>query len=127
EKDLYSRYRNGAEFAKDLAAVRYKILDDSYVPPDTSRFARLRKVAFFTEFEDVELWEVLRICSWRKVDKHVTLIREGDTDQRFGIVLDGSVELSVDGRRVAELGHGEVFGAQAWLDHLEHKHSMSVV
>ena len=39
----------------------------------------------------------------------------------------GSVELSVDGRRVAELGHGEVFGAQAWLDHLEHKHSMSVV
>lgn len=127
EKDLYSRYRNGAEFAKDLAAVRYKILDDSYVPPDTSRFARLRKVAFFTEFEDVELWEVLRICSWRKVDKHVTLVREGDTDQRFGIVLDGSVELSVDGRKVMELGHGEVFGAQAWLDHLEHKHSMSVV
>ena len=25
EKDLYSRYKNGAEFAKDLAAVRYQI------------------------------------------------------------------------------------------------------
>lgn len=27
EKDLYSRYRNGAEFAKDLSTVRYQILD----------------------------------------------------------------------------------------------------
>ena len=27
EKDLYSRYRNGAEFAKDLSTVRYQMLD----------------------------------------------------------------------------------------------------
>ncbi|HQZ01018.1 MAG TPA: protein kinase [Thauera sp.] len=127
EKDLYSRYRNGAEFAKDLAAVRYKILDENYVAPDTGRFAQLRKLAFFTEFEDVELWEVLRISSWRKVERHVSLVREGDSDQRFGIVLDGSVELSIEGRRVIELGVGEVFGAQAWLDHIEHRHMMSVV
>lgn len=127
EKDLYSRYRNGAEFAKDLAAVRYRILDESYVQPDTSRFARLRKLAFFTEFEDVELWEVLRISSWRRVEQHVSLIREGDNDQRFGVVLEGEVELSIEGRRVMALGQGEVFGAQAWLDHLEHRHMMSVV
>ena len=127
EKDLYSRYRNGAEFAKDLAAVRYKILDENYVAPDTSRFARLRRLAFFTEFEDVELWEVLRISSWRQVERHVALVREGDSDQRFGVVLEGSVELSIEGRRVMELGAGEVFGAQAWLDHLEHRHMMSVV
>lgn len=127
EKDLYSRYRNGADFAKDLAAVRYKILDDKYVPPDTQRFTQLRKLAVFTEFEDVELWEVLRICSWRKVDEHVTLMREGASDQRFGIVLDGRVEESIDGRRVIQLGVGELFGVQAWLDHLEHRHMMTVV
>ena len=127
EKDLYSRYRNGAEFAKDLAAVRYKILDENYVAPDTSRFARLRRLAFFTEFEDVELWEVLRISSWRQVERHVSLMREGESDQRFGVVLEGSVEVSIEGRRVVELGVGEVFGAQAWLDSLEHRHMMSVV
>ncbi|ATE62609.1 serine/threonine-protein kinase [Thauera sinica] len=127
EKDLYSRYKNGAEFAKDLAAVRYKILDDSYVPPDTQRFNQLRKLAFFTEFEDVELWEVLRICSWRQVDKNIALVREGEADQRFAIVLDGRVELSVGGRKVAELGRGEVFGEQAWIDSIEHRHMLSVV
>ncbi|WP_418648482.1 protein kinase domain-containing protein [Thauera butanivorans] len=127
EKDLYSRYRNGAEFAKDLAAVRYQILDENYVPPDISRFMQLRKLAFFTEFEDVELWEVMRISSWRKVGQHTSLVKEGDNDQRFGIVLDGTVELSVEGRRVMELGAGEVFGAQAWLDQLEHRHMLSAV
>jgi CRP-like cAMP-binding protein/tRNA A-37 threonylcarbamoyl transferase component Bud32 len=127
EKDLYSRYRNGAEFAKDLAAVRYQILDENYVPPDAARFAKLRRLAFFTEFEDVDLWEVMRICAWRNVDSEVALMREGDVDQRFGVVLEGRVELSIEGRRVMELGPGEVFGVQAWLDHMEHKHKLTVV
>ncbi|NMG69004.1 serine/threonine-protein kinase [Parazoarcus communis] len=127
EKDLYSRYKNGAEFAKDLAAVRYKIVDDKEVPDDTHRFSQLRKQAFFTEFDDIEIWEILRICSWRSVGEHITLMRERDADQRFGIVLSGRVELSIEGRRILELGVGEVFGEQAWLDHLEHRHMMTVV
>jgi len=127
EKDLYSRYKNGAEFAKDLAAVRYKILDDRYVPPDTSRFSVLRKLTAFTELDDIEIWEVLRISSWRKADEHTTLIRERDADQRFGIVLEGEVEVSVDGRRVARYGPGELFGELAWLDSLDHRHFTTVV
>ena len=127
EKDLYSRYKNGAEFAQDLAAVRYKIVDDRYVPPDTSRFAVLRKLSFFVEFDDIELWEVLRISHWRRVDERVTLMREDEADQRFGIVLDGEVETSVDGRRVGLLGPGEPFGELAWLDAVDQRHFLSVV
>ena len=54
-------------------------------------------------------------------------MREGDGDQRFGVVLEGRVELSIEGRRVMELGPGEVFGVQAWLDQMEHRHMLSVV
>jgi len=127
EKDLYSRYKNGAELAKDLSAVRYKIVDDKYVPPDTERFSLLRKTGFFTEFEDLELWEVLRLSAWRKVEAETSLIREGDMDQRFGLVLEGRVELSVDGRQFMELGPGEVFGEVAYLDEIDHKHAYTVV
>ncbi|MBD5800760.1 Serine/threonine-protein kinase PrkC [Azoarcus sp. Aa7] len=126
EKDLYSRYKNGAEFAKELSAVRYQLVDDTYVPPDTSRFSLLRKLAFFTEFDDIELWEVLRISAWRVVDCATTLIREEDADQRFGVVVDGEVEVSVDGRRVSQLGAGEVFGEIAWLDSVRHRHMTTV-
>ena len=77
EKDLYSRYKNGADFAKDLSAVRYKILDDTSVPVDNTRYSVLRKMPFFTEFEDVEIWEILRISRWRKVESNTLLMREG--------------------------------------------------
>ncbi|KON80122.1 serine/threonine-protein kinase [Azoarcus sp. PA01] len=127
EKDLYSRYRNGAEFAKDLSAVRYKIVVDEDVPQDTTRFTTLRKLAFFTEFDDVELWEVLRTSTWRSVGARTTLIRERDADQRFGVVIAGEVELSVEGRRVQRLGPGEVFGELAWLDTIDHRHPLTVV
>ncbi|QDF97982.1 serine/threonine protein kinase [Azoarcus sp. DD4] len=127
EKDLYSRYKNGAEFAKDLSAVRYKILDDTAVPVDTTRFKILRKLPFFTEFDDIELWEVLRLCAWRKVDERVTLVQERDPDQRFGVVLDGKVEVSIEGRQVLELGVGEVFGEDGWLDDRTHRRMVTVV
>ena len=127
EKDLYSRYKNGAEFAKDLAAVRYQIVDDRYVPPDTTRFSQLRRLGFFTEFDDIALWEVLRISTWRTVEASALLMREGDADQRFGVVVDGEVELSVDGKRVLRLGAGELFGETAWLDSVAHRHMMTVV
>jgi len=127
EKDLYSRYRNGAEFAQDLSAVRYKIVDDRFVPEDTTRFTTLRKLAFFTEFDDIELWEVLRISTWRKVGERVALMRERDADQRFGVLIDGEVEVSVEGRRVSRLGAGEVFGELAWLDGADHRHLTTVI
>jgi non-specific serine/threonine protein kinase len=87
----------------------------------------VRKLRAFTEFDDIELWEVLRISSWRKADERTTLMRERDADQRFGIVLEGEVEVSVDGRRVARYGPGEFFGELAWLDSIDHRHLMTVV
>jgi eukaryotic-like serine/threonine-protein kinase len=116
EKDLYSRYKNGADFAKDLAAVRYKLVDDTYRPPDTTRYSTLRKLPFFTEFDDVEVWEILRVSNWRTADADTALIQEGDIDQHFGIILKGRAEVSVEGRRVTELGEGEVFGELAYLN-----------
>ena len=126
-KDLYSRYKNGADFAKDLSAVRYKIFDENEVVPDMERFSVLRKLAFFTEFDDIEVWETLRLCSWRKAEEGTLLYKEGDADQRFGIVLEGEVELSVEGRRVTRLGVGEVFGELAWLDTIDRRHLTTVV
>lgn len=126
EKDLYSRYKNGAEFAKDLSAVRFKIVNEDDVELDTTRFSMLRKQAFFTEFDDVELWEVLRISVWRDAPGRVMLIREGDAEQRFGVLLEGRVELSVMGRRVMELGAGTIFGESAWLGRMTHHQTMAV-
>ncbi|RKT59468.1 serine/threonine protein kinase [Azonexus fungiphilus] len=115
EKDLYSRYRNGAEMAKDLSAVRYQILDDDETAQDNRHFEQLRRTEFFTEFENIELWEVLRVSVWREVAANVALIREGTNSKVFGIIISGCVEVSVGGKALCRLGPGEPVGEVAFL------------
>ena len=127
EKDLYSRYRNGAEFAKDLSTVRYQMLEDDSTQQDQSHFEKLRKLAFFTEFEDVELWEVLRISVWREVASKVVLIREGENNRIFGVIAEGFVEVSLEGKAFCRLGSGEVVGEMAYLHPNDSTRTASVV
>lgn len=116
EKDLYSRYQNGAEFAKDLTAVRYQLVDEANdTARDQNRYSRLRGMPFFTEFDDIEVWETLRFCVWRQVADKVTLMTEGEQDRRFGIIISGSVEVSMEGKVLTRLGAGEVIGEIAYL------------
>ena len=127
EKDLYSRYRNGAEFAKDLAAVRYQILDDKETVQDTRHFEMLRKLDFFTEFENIELWEILRISVWRQIAPRVAILREGEINRVFGMVVEGYVEVSIAGRTLCRLGVGEVIGEVAYLHPTRDERSATVV
>jgi serine/threonine protein kinase len=115
EKDLYSRYRNGAEFAKDLSAVRYQMLEEDQTAQDTKHFEILRRLDFFTEFENIEIWEVLRVAVWREVSPNVALIRQGERNKFFGIVVSGSVEVSIDGKALCRLGVSEPVGEVAYL------------
>lgn len=126
EKDLYNRYRNGAEFAKDLSTVRYQMFDENAIVQDTSHFERLRKIEFFTEFEDIELWEVLRISVWRELAAKVTLIREGDTNRIFGVIVNGFVEVSIEGKALCRLGSGEVVGEMVYLHPSDNKRHATV-
>ena len=126
EKDLYSRYKSGAEMAKDLASVRYQIFDDSYVVPDSKHFDALRRLPFFRSFNDVEIWETLRISKWRTIDADTVMMREGEEGKGFGIVIDGECEVSLSGRRLARLGSGEVIGETTYLNQVEPRRSHTV-
>jgi len=127
EKDLYSRYRNGAEFAKDLSSVRFQIVDENWVELDTSRLVVLKELACFRAFEEIELWEVLRISSWREIAADTLLMQEGEEETGFGVIVEGEVEVSVDGQAICRLGKGEVVGEMAYLSQDLPRRSASVV
>jgi eukaryotic-like serine/threonine-protein kinase len=115
EKDLYGRYRNGAEFAKDLSAVRYQILEEDETAQDDYHFEMLRRLDFFTEFENVELWEILRVAIWREIPAGVPVVLEGEHNRMFGIIVSGEVEVSVGGHAICRLGPGEPVGEMTYL------------
>lgn len=127
EKDLYNRYRSGAEFAKDLSAVRYQMLEEDETERDLARFESLRKLPFFAEFEDIELWEVLRISRWQRMAEKVVLIREGESHRKFGVIIDGFVEVSSNGRMICRLGASEVVGEMAFLHPSDARRHATVV
>ncbi|GHU06047.1 hypothetical protein FACS1894158_11160 [Betaproteobacteria bacterium] len=127
EKDLYNRYRNGAEFAKDLSTVRYQMYDENDTQQDDKHFAILRRLDFFCEFDDIELWEVLRISVWREISDKVTLIKEGEKNRLFGVIIQGFVEVSIEGKSLCRLSSGEVVGEMAYLHPSDTKRMATVV
>ncbi len=108
EKDLYTRYRTGAQFAQDLSSAKFQILDDADSVRLTRRFKILRGNAAFTDFENDEIWEILRISHWRVVHESRPLMVEGEEGGNFGVILDGEVEVSLKGKQLAVFGPGQV-------------------
>ena len=82
---------------------------------------------FFTEFENIEIWEVLRVAVWREVQPNVALIREGDRNKFFGIIVSGSVEISIDGKALCRLGPSEPVGEVAYLHPASEQRSATAV
>ena len=115
EKDLYTRYRTGAQFAQDLSSAKFQILDDADSVRLTRRFKVLRQNVAFTDFENDEIWEILRISHWRVVHESRPLMVEGEEGGNFGVIIDGEVEVSLKGRQLAVYGPGQVIGELAFL------------
>jgi CRP-like cAMP-binding protein len=86
----------------------------------------LRKLQFLTDFENVELWEILRISVWREVAPRVVIMREGERERNFGVLVEGFVEVSIGGSELCRLGPGEVIGEMAFLHPSSSERSASV-
>ena len=116
EKDLYSRYRLGADMAKDLSAVRYQILDDKYIAPDDTRWKAVRGLPVLGALDDVDVWEMLRLSAWKVLPPATVLMTEGEPGKSFGFILEGDVEVEKGERAIAKLTRGDIVGEVAYLD-----------
>ena len=127
EKDATGRYQTWDEFARDLVgffshgtAARKEIFD-------TEKFDALRGLAFFRNFSDVELWEVLRISEWRKVPEGECILRDGESGRTFYILAQGTVRVVKQGRLLSLLHRGDCFGEMAHLSEHEFVRSTDVI
>ncbi|CAN7605152.1 serine/threonine-protein kinase [Rhizobacter sp. LjRoot28] len=96
---------------------------------DSERFNLLRSLDFFSNFGDVELWEVVHRARWQRFAFGHALYRRGEEGTSFHIIAQGEVEVFRDGQRVAQLGAGTSVGEMAYLapsDELR-RHSTDVI
>jgi len=129
QKNTADRYQTWDDLAGDLVDVpgetKGKTRGDGM--PEAEKFDTLRKLDFFRNFSDVELWEVLRLAKWHRLPRESVLIQEGDIGSSFFILSAGEVEVRKQGKLLTVLKGGECFGEMAYLGKQKFQRSASVV
>jgi len=126
-KDTAKRYPTWDEMARDLVSFISDNVPQQEGIRDTEKFDTVRALPFFKQFNDVELWEVLRISEWRKVTKGEQILREGEEGLNFFIIANGSVRVVKQGRLLSLLHKGDCFGEMAHLSENGTKRSTDVL
>lgn len=118
QKELDCRYATWEEFAHDLAQAfrNHEFSAQQVEAPDSEKFETLRSIAFFDDFSDVEIWEILRFAQWEAVVAGTRMMQDDEPGDYFFLILDGEVEVSKDGRPLGLLGCGEIIGEIAVID-----------
>ncbi len=128
-KRIDERYQSWDEFSHDLAqAFRARQLREREPAfADSEKFETLRALAFFAEFSDVELWEVLRFSTWERFPAGAFIMRDGDQGDYFCILAEGEVRVMKKNRVLSTLLVGECFGEMAVINAAAGTRGASVV
>jgi eukaryotic-like serine/threonine-protein kinase len=127
QKDAARRYQLWGEFAHDLATALGAEPNLRQGFAESEKFDTLRRLDFFRQFSDVELWEVLRIAKWGSYERDAVLIQENDIGSSFFILVSGEVKVLKEDRLLNVLKAGECFGEMAYLGKQKFQRSASIV
>jgi len=115
-RSLGERYKTGAEMAEALARLRDELTRPvRHDLSDEEKFERARTLAFFNDFSDAELEEVLEVGTWEHFPAGAAIITEGTREQSFYVIASGDVSVTVRGKEVSVIEKGECVGELGYL------------
>jgi serine/threonine protein kinase len=115
QKDPGRRQKSGLDFAAELTRVHQKLRERNARIDLNEQFAVLRKLKFFHEFSHQEIWEVLRASSWQDYVAGEEIVREGDLDDRFYVIVSGICAVERGARSFGALESGDCFGETSYV------------
>jgi len=116
-KDSQKRYKSAIDFAADLSIASDQLLEHP-IKQETSeeeRFALVEVLDFFANFPANEIWEILRASSWEDYQDGDPIITEGDIDDSFYILVEGSVVVKKGDTSIGALTKGDCFGEMGYI------------
>lgn len=126
-KDSSKRYPTWEDFAQALAEVFNNLQSPEDPVPDAEKFSTLRRLEFFRNFSDVDLWQVLRIAEWKRFPENSTVIKEGDHGSSFYVLASGQARVSKQDKLLNILKVGDCFGEMAYLGRHQFQRTASVI
>jgi tRNA A-37 threonylcarbamoyl transferase component Bud32 len=115
EKDPKGRYASWLDFGRDLSQAFAALRLVSGTVSDSEKFDRLRGAAFFEDFNDVALWEMVRIGAWKAFGAGSTVIREGEAGDALYFLVEGEVDVTLLGKPLAIVKSGRCFGEMPYF------------
>ncbi len=110
EKNTAARYKTWLDFGKDLSQAFTTLRLSGASVSDSEKFNGLRDMPFFEDFDDVALWEVVRIGSWKPIKAGTVIIREADQGESFFLLVGGEVGVTLLGKQLNVIKPGGCFG-----------------
>ncbi len=126
-KDPAKRYPAWYAMARDLADTFPQLEKYSFEISSAEKFNALRKLEFFKDFRDSEIWEVLRGAIWEHHSREQSLLLEGDIGNAFFIVVAGQVKVTKDDKLLNVLKEGDCFGEMAYLSGNKARRTASII
>ncbi|MGH8677751.1 MAG: protein kinase domain-containing protein [Burkholderiales bacterium] len=123
-KDRFATWEQFANALSD-AFINFQRPEDPV--PETEKFSTLRRLEFFRNFADVDLWQVLRIAEWVKFGPESSIIREADVGTSFFILASGEVKVTKQDKLINILRSGDCFGEMAYLGRRQFQRTADVV
>ena len=115
QKNPEKRYKSGLDLAAELTRVHQKLRQRYARIDQQEQFATLRRLKFFHEFSHAEIWEVLRASNWQDYAGAEEIVKEGEMDDRFYVVVAGECAVERHGRRLGVLEGGDCFGETSYV------------
>jgi serine/threonine protein kinase len=115
QKDPLARFGSAGELAARLTSVYQGLREQEKQIDDRAQFEQLRRLSFFHDFSVGEIRELRRASSWRHYAGGDEIVREGEMDGRFYVIVSGSVAVERNGRPVGRLGPGDCFGETSYV------------
>jgi eukaryotic-like serine/threonine-protein kinase len=110
QKDPAARYASWLDFGRDLSQAFASLRLVGGSVSDSEKFTKLRDFPFFADFNDVTLWELIRIGAWKSIGAQTLLIREGEAGDSFYFLTEGEVDVTLSGKPLATVKAGRCFG-----------------
>ena len=115
EKNPAARYASWLDFGKDLSQAFAALRLVSGAVSDSEKFDKLRESPFFEDFNDVALWELVRIGAWKTIGGGTAIIREGEVGDALFFLAEGEVDIALAGKLLATVRPGRCFGEMLYF------------
>jgi CRP-like cAMP-binding protein len=115
ERDQDKRFVRWQDFLAALAEALPQKGAAQVVLPESARYELFRRIGFFSDFAEAELWEAARIGTVRDLAEGETLFAEGSRESALFLVERGELVVTRKGTPLNRVGAGDCIGEMAYI------------